>query len=62
MDEKSLGADWKPWFVNGNDGSCEGMMHTGGRHLAVQFHPEARPGPTDTAFVFDRFVSLLDAP
>jgi carbamoyl-phosphate synthase small subunit len=62
VDSKTLGPDWKVWLENGNDGSCEGMVHRTGRHLAVQFHPEARPGPTDTAFVFDRFVSLLDAP
>jgi carbamoyl-phosphate synthase small subunit len=60
VDDATLGAGWKPWFKNGNDGSCEGILHASGRHLAVQFHPEARPGPTDTAFVFDRFTGLLD--
>jgi carbamoyl-phosphate synthase small subunit len=61
VDGATLGEDWTSWFRNGNDGSCEGMVHESGRHLAVQFHPEARPGPTDTAFVFDRFLGLLDA-
>jgi carbamoyl-phosphate synthase small subunit len=27
--------------------------------MGVQFHPEASPGPVDTAFLFDEFVSLL---
>jgi carbamoylphosphate synthase small subunit len=27
--------------------------------MAVQFHPEATPGPYDTSFVFDRFVELM---
>ncbi len=26
---------------------------------SVQFHPEARPGPVDTDFLFDEFVSML---
>ena len=50
---------WRPWFFNGNDGSCEGMIHAEKPHMSVQFHPEARPGPTDASFVFDRFVELL---
>jgi carbamoyl-phosphate synthase small subunit len=30
--------------------------------MGVQFHPEASPGPVDTAFLFDEFVEvLLDA-
>jgi carbamoyl-phosphate synthase small subunit len=27
--------------------------------MGVQFHPEASPGPVDTAFLFDEFVKLL---
>jgi len=25
----------------------------------VQFHPEASPGPRDTAFLFDRFIEMM---
>jgi len=25
----------------------------------VQFHPEATPGPTDTSFLFERFMEML---
>jgi carbamoyl-phosphate synthase small subunit len=45
-------------FVNVNDASCEGMDY--GRSFSVQFHPEARGGPTDTAFLFDRFIERMD--
>ncbi len=46
-------------FVNANDGTCEGLDYPGFRAFTVQFHPEARSGPHDTAFLFDRFVDLM---
>ena len=46
-------------FVNVNDSTCEGMDY--GVSFSVQFHPEARGGPLDTAFLFDRFVERMDA-
>lgn len=46
-------------FANANDGTCEGMDYPGLRAFTVQFHPEARGGPQDTAFLFDRFVELM---
>ncbi len=46
-------------FANANDGTCEGMDYPGLRAFTVQFHPEARGGPHDTAFLFDRFVELM---
>ena len=47
-------------FVNANDGSCEGMDYPSLRAFTVQFHPEACAGPKDTAFLFDRFLSLME--
>ena len=47
-------------FVNANDGSCEGMDYPALRAFTVQFHPEACAGPKDTAFLFDRFISLME--
>ncbi len=47
-------------FVNANDGTCEGMDYPGLRAFTVQFHPEACAGPKDTAFLFDRFISLME--
>ncbi|MCL2194615.1 MAG: carbamoyl phosphate synthase small subunit [Oscillospiraceae bacterium] len=46
-------------FVNVNDGSCEGLDY--GKSFSVQFHPEARGGPLDTMFLFDRFVERMNA-
>ena len=46
-------------FANANDGTCEGLDYPGLRAFTVQFHPEARGGPQDTAFLFDRFMDLM---
>ena len=46
-------------FANANDGTCEGIDYPDLRAFTVQFHPEACTGPKDTAFLFDRFVSLM---
>ena len=59
VDSDTLGNEWKPWFVNMNDGSNEGIRHRTNPWFSVQFHPEAASGPTDTAFLFDEFVELL---
>jgi carbamoyl-phosphate synthase small subunit len=45
--------------VNVNDGSVEGLRYKNGRVETVQFHPEASPGPQDTAYLFDRFVARM---
>ncbi len=47
-------------FVNANDDSCEGVDYPSLRAFTVQFHPEACAGPRDTAFLFDRFISLME--
>ncbi|MCD8239975.1 MAG: carbamoyl phosphate synthase small subunit, partial [Oscillospiraceae bacterium] len=47
-------------FVNANDGSCEGMEYPELRCFTVQFHPEACAGPRDTAFLFDRFIAMME--
>lgn len=49
-------------FVNANDGTCEGIDYPTLRAFTVQFHPEACSGPHDTAFLFDRFLSLMEEP
>jgi carbamoyl-phosphate synthase small subunit len=47
------------WFVNANDKTVEGIRHTKKPAFAVQFHPEASPGPYDTEFLFDQFMECL---
>ncbi|MCL2047697.1 MAG: carbamoyl phosphate synthase small subunit [Defluviitaleaceae bacterium] len=44
-------------FINVNDGTCEGLDYGGS--FSVQFHPEARGGPLDTGFLFDRFMERV---
>ena len=48
--------DWQELFINSNDGSNEGLIHKTKPYFSVQFHPEARAGPTDTVFLFDIFI------
>lgn len=59
VDQKSLPAGWRVLFLNLNDGSVEGIEHRSKPFFAVQFHPEACPGPTDTAWLFERFFKSL---
>ncbi len=46
--------------VNLNDKTVEGMRHDRLPVFSVQYHPEASPGPNDAAYLFQRFVKLMD--
>jgi carbamoyl-phosphate synthase small subunit len=59
-DPKTLGSEWQQFFVNVNDATNEGIMHKSKPFFSTQFHPEASSGPTDTDFLFDRFISLIE--
>lgn len=56
----SLPEGWKEWWTNANDRTNEGVIHSSGLWGSVQFHPEGNPGPEDTAFLFDRFMKVVD--
>ena len=45
--------------VNLNDGTCEGFVHRDLRLLAVQYHPEASPGPHDSLPLFGEFREMI---
>lgn len=47
-------------FLNANDASTEGLHYLGKNVFTVQFHPEACGGPQDTAFLFDRFINMME--
>lgn len=49
----------EPAFRNVNDGTNEGLRYKNKNIFTVQFHPEACPGPQDTAFLFDRFLTMV---
>lgn len=48
-----------PAFVNVNDGTNEGLSYTDKNIFTVQFHPEACPGPQDSGYLFDRFITII---
>ena len=41
------------------DGSNEGIACEARRAFSVQYHPEATPGPSDSHYLFERFVALM---
>jgi carbamoyl-phosphate synthase small subunit len=45
--------------VNLNDGVCEGLRVRGAPAFSVQHHPEASPGPHDSAYLFEEFDQLM---
>ncbi len=47
--------------INQNDGSVEGIRHKLKSAFSVQYHPEARPGPDDSDYLFDDFLMMIDA-
>lgn len=49
-----------PAFENVNDGTNEGLSYTGKNIFTVQYHPEACPGPQDSAYLFDRFMKMME--
>jgi len=59
VDYSCLPEGWKMLWENLNDGSCEGIRHISLPAYSVQFHPEACPGPEDSAVFFDRFIEQL---
>ncbi|MNR61167.1 Carbamoyl-phosphate synthase small chain [compost metagenome] len=45
--------------VNLNDDSIEGIRVKGKKAFSVQYHPESSPGPHDSRYLFDDFVSMI---
>jgi len=47
--------------VNLNDSSIEGIRVKGKKAFSVQYHPESSPGPHDSRYLFDEFISMVKA-
>lgn len=62
VDEDTLPAGWEPWFRNLNDGTNEGIRSLERPFRSIQFHPEAHPGPEDTAYLFEDFMNACKRP
>ncbi|NOZ86039.1 MAG: glutamine-hydrolyzing carbamoyl-phosphate synthase small subunit [Deltaproteobacteria bacterium] len=59
VDTDSLPGSCSITHVNLNDATCEGFEHSSLPLFAVQYHPEASPGPHDAAYLFDKFMQLM---
>jgi carbamoyl-phosphate synthase small subunit len=59
INNNTLSKNWEPLYVNLNDNTNEGMIHKLKPFFSTQFHPEASGGPTDTSFLFDRFIDQI---
>ncbi len=61
VDEKTLPANLRATHVSLFDGTLQGLARTDKPAFCFQGHPEASPGPHDIAYLFDRFIKLMEA-
>ncbi|WP_171016061.1 glutamine-hydrolyzing carbamoyl-phosphate synthase small subunit [Ramlibacter sp. 2FC] len=60
VDEKNLPANMRATHVSLFDGTLQGLARTDKPAFSFQGHPEASPGPHDIAYLFDRFIALME--
>lgn len=61
IDKASLeNTDLEVTHIALNDGTVEGLRHKTLPAFSVQYHPEANPGPTDSNYLFDDFVTMMN--
>ncbi len=60
VDSSALPATLRVTHVSLFDGSLQGIARTDRPAFGFQGHPEASPGPHDVAYLFDRFVRLME--
>ena len=61
VDAQTLPAHLRATHVSLFDGTVQGLARTDKPAFCFQGHPEASPGPHDIAYLFDRFVGLMQA-
>jgi len=60
VDTISMSEDITITHINLNDNTLEGIRNDAKRLYSVQYHPEASPGPHDAAYLFNRFIQMMD--
>ena len=55
-----LNTDLEITHIAINDGTVEGLKHKSLPAFSVQYHPEACPGPSDSNYLFDEFIDMMD--
>lgn len=59
VEEDTLPQDVEVWFRNANDHTLEGIRSKKKMLMTTQFHPEHCPGPVDSSWIFDDFITLM---
>ncbi|MCX8029366.1 MAG: glutamine-hydrolyzing carbamoyl-phosphate synthase small subunit [Brevinematales bacterium] len=59
VDPNTLPKNVEVSHINLNDHSVEGILCESQNLMAVQYHPEAGPGPHDSRYLFDEFLSMI---
>ena len=61
VDNDSIKAtDLTVTHINLLDNTVEGVKCDKDKVFSVQYHPESAPGPQDSAYLFDRFISMME--
>jgi carbamoyl-phosphate synthase small subunit len=60
VDVSTLPPEVRPTHVSLFDGSNEGLACTDRAAFSVQYHPEASPGPSDSHYLFRRFIEMIE--
>ena len=61
VDTDSLnGTDLTVTHINLLDNTIEGVKCGKDKVFSVQYHPESAPGPQDSAYLFDRFIKMME--